>query len=198
MNAVSKSSSFLDQSPESPTLVDSFKAAMSRLTGAIAIVACQQDQQDQQPHGLVVSSMTTLSVEPPRILFCVRKEAACHDQLLAAQAVSLTVLSTQDHAEAEIFTRRGRAAERFASSRWRHEPGSPPRFLGGLISLTGQIYQRICAGTHTLFILNVESSATGAGEPLLYYDRDFRELAPATLRTGVYPDRTGSARRLRS
>jgi flavin reductase len=174
MNAISKSSTFLVQPSQPPTLVDSFKAAMSRLTGALAIVACQADE---QPHGLLVSSMTALSVEPPRILFCVRKEAASHDRLLAATAVSLAVLSSQDQDEAEVFARRDRAAKRFASSRWRHDAAAAPHLVGALISLRGHIHQRICAGTHTIFILNVESSATGAGEPLVYYDRNFRQLA---------------------
>jgi flavin reductase len=36
------------------------------------------------PRGLLVSSITGLSVDPPRFLFCVRKEASSHDALLAA------------------------------------------------------------------------------------------------------------------
>ena len=150
-----------------------FKNAMARLTGAVAVAACSQGG---RPHGLLVSSLIALSVEPPRVLFCIRKAAGAHGALLSADKISLAVLGEAHLDEAEVFTAQDRVEERFLSSLWRHEPGAPPQLDGALVRLEGAIYQRICVGTHTIFIVNVERSSHADGDPLLYVDREFRTL----------------------
>src|SRR4051794_6210300 len=50
-----------------------FKDALARLASGVAIISCWDDG---APRGLLVSSITGLSVDPPRFLFCVRKEAS--------------------------------------------------------------------------------------------------------------------------
>ena len=53
-----------------------FKEVLAHLAGGVAIISCWDGD---TARGLLVSSITGLSVEPPRFLFCVRKEAACHE-----------------------------------------------------------------------------------------------------------------------
>jgi flavin reductase len=151
----------------------------ARLAGAVSIVA---GQDEAGPFGLVLSSLTVLSVEPARVLFCIRKAASCYARLLAAQTLSLTVLGVEDEGEAASFTVRDRLTPRFASSRWRLEEAQPPRFDGGLVSLEGEVFQKISAASHTIFILNVERSHHEDVEPLLYFNRSYRRLALAEHR----------------
>jgi flavin reductase len=151
----------------------------ARLAGAVSIVA---GQDEAGPFGLVVSSLTVLSVEPARVLFCIRKAASCYNRLLAAQTLSLTVLGAEDEDEATAFTARNGSAPRFASHRWVLEEARPPRFDGCLVSLEGEVFQRISAASHTIFILNVEHSRHVEAEPLLYFNRSYRRLALAEHR----------------
>ncbi len=151
----------------------------ARLAGAVSIVA---GQDEAGPFGLVVSSLTVLSVEPARVLFCIRKAASCYTRLLASQTLSLAVLGAEDEDEATAFSKRSGLAPRFASDRWRLEEARPPRFDGGLVSLEGEVFQRISAASHTIFILNVERSHHEDLEPLLYFNRSFRRLALTTHR----------------
>ena len=159
--------------PHSPPNVASFRQAMARLAGGVAIVACL----DQGvPRGLLVSSLTSLSVEPPRVLFCVGKAAASHDPLARADRCGLSVLSDRDTEEAGRFSNSDRVAERFAPGTWRLEPGAPPLHIGAMIRLTGVISQRIDAGSHSIFILDVETTESREAGPLIYFDRAFRAL----------------------
>jgi len=152
----------------------------ARLAGAVSIVA---GQDEAGPFGLVVSSLTVLSVEPARVLFCIRKAASCYNRLLAAQTLSLTVLGAEDEDEATAFTARDRLTSRFTSDRWVLEGDRPPRFDGGLVWLEGEVFQRISAASHTIFILDVERSRHEEAEPLLYFNRSYRRLALAERRS---------------
>jgi flavin reductase len=153
-----------------------FRDAMARLAGGVAIVACLDQG---APRGLLVSSLTSLSTEPPRMLFCVRKAAGSHGPLLRANRCSLSVLAEHDGEEAERFSTAERAAERFASPDWRLSPSQPPVYNGALIGLTGLISQRIDAGSHSMFILDIDAVTAGDAQPLVYFGRSFRALSPA-------------------
>jgi len=151
-----------------------FRNGLAKLASGVAIVACWADG---EPRGLLVSSLTGLSTQPPRILFCVRKAAGAHDALLRADAVSLSLLDEADHLEAERFSSSDRAAERFNRDSWRLDPDHPPERLGSLAMFAGVVRSRIDGGTHTIFILDVTRAQARDADPLLYFERGFRKLA---------------------
>ena len=150
-----------------------FRNGLAKLASGVAIVACWADG---QPRGLLVSSLTGLSTQPPRILFCVRKAAAAHDALLRAGSVSLSLLDDGDVEEAERFSSSARASERFNRGGWRLDPACPPERLGSLATFAGPVRSRIDGGTHTIFILDVTAARARNADPLLYFERAFRKL----------------------
>jgi flavin reductase len=148
---------------------------MARLAGGVAVAACLDG--DGRPRGLLVSSLTSLSTEPARMLFCVRKAAGAHAALLTTHRCSLAVLADHDADEAARFSIAERAAERFSHPAWRLTPGQPPHYGDALINLTGRITQRIDAGSHSMFILDIDEVSAGDAAPLIYFGRSFRTLA---------------------
>ena len=158
-----------------------FREALSRLAGGVAIAACMDDG---TPKGLLVSSLASLSINPPRMLFCVRKAAASHGPLARSSRCALSVLSDRDTDEAEQFSDSARAGERFSGAAWRIRDDAPPLHGAALIGLTGVISQTIDAGTHSVFILDVETVQTAGAGPLLYFDRAFRPLGVLSVAGG--------------
>ena len=150
-----------------------FKNGLSRLASGVAVAACWADG---RPRGLLVNSLTGLSTEPPRVLFCVRKAASSHDPLLAAEAISLSILATDHAEEADRFSRSDLAEQRFGAA-WRLNPVEPPALTNALVSLSGPVHCRIDAGTHTVFILDVSATDSRPAEPLVYFERGFEALA---------------------
>ena len=150
-----------------------FRQAMSRLAGGVAVVACQTPE---GPRGLLVSSLITLSVEPARVLFCVRKEAAAHNALTRANRVSISVLGDVHQAEAERFSSPHLAQDRFTASHWRIDSQAPPILSGALISLAGHREQLIDAGSHSMFIVRIAEADSTDLRPLVYFSRDFHGL----------------------
>lgn len=162
--------------PASPSVDEAaFRETMARLASGVAIAACWDGA---APQGLLVSTLTALSTEPPRVLFCVKKTASAHGAFLTADECSLTLLGEEDRREAERFSQRERAHERFDKTSWRLTPGAPPRFRGGLARVAGSLDQRIDAGSHSIFILRVSQADAGRSSPLVYFDRNFHRLYP--------------------
>ena len=156
-----------------------------RLAAGVAIVSTLDDG---KPRGLLVSSLTSLSVEPPRVLFCVAKTAGSHDPLARADRCGLSVLSDRHAEEAERFSSIDRGAERFTSAAWRLAPKTPPLHHGALLGRIGGPISRdgsTPAATRSS-ILDVETIETSDAGPLIYFDRAFRSL-------GVEPRGTTSA-----
>lgn len=169
-----------DAAPPSPSISTSpvdFKEVLAHLASGVAIISCWDGD---TPKGLLVSSITGLSVEPPRFLFCVRKEAASHDALLAAGEVGVALLGAADEDEALRFASSARATERFAPGRWRLPRNAPPSYRGGLAVARCGIDSITDTGTHSVLIVSAAHVALTPAPPLVAWNRGFlQQAAPA-------------------
>ncbi len=145
-----------------------FKEVLAHLASGVAIVSCWDGD---TPRGLLVSSITGLSVEPPRFLFCVRKEAGCHEVFLRRPTLSIALLSAADKDEALRFGGPGLAHERFAPERWRLTPDTPPTYQRGLASAVCEIDSIVEAQTHSVFIVTATQHQLTPASPLIAWNR---------------------------
>ena len=152
-----------------PIDVPRFKEVLARLASGVAVVACWDGG---EPAGLLVSSLTGLSVEPPRFLFCVRKQASAYPALARAGLASLTLLAADQQEQARLFSATAFADQRFRGPDWLFEADAP-RLTGGLASIVGRLEPAFDAGEHTVFIFAAERMEDRKAEPLIYHDRGF-------------------------
>jgi flavin reductase len=124
-----------------------------------------------------VSSITGLSVDPPRLLFCVRREASAHDALAGANLCGVNILSA-DEADAPTFIDPILRDRRFAGVHWRRAAAHPPVLETGLSSAICLVDRVIDAGSHSILIVSALSLHVRPGEPLLSFNRDLRRLLP--------------------
>jgi len=157
-----------------------FKDALARLASGVAIVSCWDGAptlKGRSARGLLVSSITGLSVDPPRFLFCVRREASSHDALLEAGVCGLSILGARDEPEARRFASSDLAHERFTDPRWDLAREDAPWLRAGLISAICVIDQTIDAGGHTIVLVSAAQIVSRSGTPLVAYDRALRSLS---------------------
>jgi len=143
---------------------------LAHLASGVAIISCWDGD---TPRGLLVSSITGLSVEPPRFLFCVRKEAGSHASLAAAQACGIALLGAADETEALRFAVSTRTAERFAPERWILSTPAPPTYRGGLATARCRIDSVADVGGHSIFIVTAEDHHLSPAFPLIAWNRGF-------------------------
>ncbi|MFI6474813.1 flavin reductase family protein [Streptomyces sp. NPDC050516] len=168
---------------------ETFRAAMARIAGPVAVVTVRDP--DGVPYGMTVSSLCSLSLRPPLVLFCVAATASCHPVLRTARRWCVSVLAAGQEDVARRFAAKGE--DRFAG------PGLDA--FGGLPAVRGSLARLLCgyeqvvpAGDHSMVVGRVleaqlplvdaplrlpEAQLDAIGGPLLYHARGYRSLAPA-------------------
>lgn len=94
-----------------------FRIAMRQLAGGISAITVGQDDDRT---GLTVTSVASLSADPPALVFCINQSASSWSVLKRRRAFAVNVLTPTQIAVADRFSGRGGAkgAARFEGARW--------------------------------------------------------------------------------
>jgi flavin reductase (DIM6/NTAB) family NADH-FMN oxidoreductase RutF len=154
-----------------------FRATLSQWASGVTIVTSLHNGQHV---GITASSFSSVSLEPPRVLICVAKRLYTHKVIEESQVFAVNILSAAQQEWGMLFA--GKVPEgldRFAGIEiFTAETGSPllPDVLGWLDCRLSAAYD---GGDHTIFVGDVVvASAVDIGDPILYYNRHWRRLAP--------------------
>jgi flavin reductase len=154
-----------------PAETETFRQGLARLASGVAIATCWTSG---IPSGVMVSALTSVSVDPPRLLFCLEKTASAHDALIAAPAIGLSLPTAAQLGVARRFS--GSDAS-FDAADWMLDPHAPPELRAPVAAFAGPVRCRIDGGGSTLFILDVSSARLGARDPLIALGPELLSLA---------------------
>ena len=156
---------------------DTFRLGMRRLASGVSLIATRHEG---EPHGLLATSVTSLSAEPPSLLVCINRSAQGHGPLHRSGIFAVNVLARHHRDLAESFASSSRRHERFRVGEWAEGTGAPV-LVDALTSFECRIDRAIDYGTHTIVIGIIDRVRLGEGdtEPLLYFDGAFGLLASA-------------------
>ncbi|HKZ54846.1 MAG TPA: flavin reductase family protein [Anaerolineales bacterium] len=144
-------------------------------TGVTLVTSCQGPTR----HGMTVNSFTGVSLDPALVLVSLEKTTRTHKMVSATGRFAVSILSLEQE---ELAQRFGGAVpdadDRFAGLAVEMTPQGLPIPRDCLAFLDCQIVGSHSAGTHTVFIAEVlECRVINGGEPLLYFNQDYRGLA---------------------
>jgi flavin reductase (DIM6/NTAB) family NADH-FMN oxidoreductase RutF len=130
------------------------------------------------PHGMTVSSFTSVSLEPPRILVSLERATRTHAMVEESGAFGVVILEEGQVDLAERFAGRiGDGEDRFAGLDHDLTPGGIPIPRVSLAWFECRVAQAFSAGTHTLFIGEVVGGRQEReAHPLVYFQRDYHRL----------------------
>lgn len=127
-------------------------------------------------HGLTVSAFASVSPEPPLVAIVIDHAHRGHRLLERPGAVfAVNILSEAQRALSERFAWT-REEDRFAVGRWTTALTGAPVLADALAWLDCTIASRHAAGGHTIYVGEVLAAASGDGQPLVYWNRDYRRL----------------------
>jgi flavin reductase len=133
-----------------------------------------------RPHGMTANSFTSVSLDPPLVLVCVRRDAIMHQSLGRSGLFGISILSVQQEPVARHFAdhRRPFGAAQFDAVDWL--PGrltGVPLIKGALAGLECELWRNYEGGDHTIFIgrlLSLEEQTDE--EALLFFGGRFRHV----------------------
>jgi flavin reductase (DIM6/NTAB) family NADH-FMN oxidoreductase RutF len=133
-----------------------------------------------QRHGMTMTAICSLSLDPLSIVLCVNRAATSHDALRAAGVLSLNMLG-KDQAEmaARFSGALGHRREaRFEGAEWQDNPGYGPMLASALARLDCRIALAEPFGTHSILACHVDRVVLGRARPaLIYADRRYATIA---------------------
>jgi flavin reductase len=153
-----------------------FKEAMSRLAGAVHIVTTAGSA---GLGGITASAVTSITVEPPMMLFCINKTSPSAQRILENGVFCINTLSSADQPLSDIFAGRTdqHLEERFATGAWTKLATGAPVLDSALASFDCRLVEAKEVTTHLVMIGVVEAVAIASGgEALLYAHRKYRSL----------------------
>lgn len=157
---------------------DLFRQAMRRTAASVAIVTTDGPA---GPAGLTVSSLCSLSITPPAMIFCVSKASRTLSTLMANGVFAASVLADDQSLIADVFAGLSPefAERRFAVGSWTSLVTGAPALVGALCTFDCRLNHTFDINTHRVVIGEVVHIATADADPLVFSDRKYWRLAVA-------------------
>ena len=147
-----------------------FRDALGRFATGVALVTAAPDG---EPHGLIVNSLTSVSLQPPLVSFSASRSSLTWSRMRRAGRFGVNVLGRQHERFAIRATPAG--ADRFAGLDWELGPHGVPLLTDALATLECEILAEHPAGDHWIVVGRVDDLRTSqVNEPLVFFAGEFR------------------------
>jgi len=156
------------------TVGEELRALIRRAPASVAVLTVDTGHDRL---GLTVSSLQSLSIEPPLVGVSIAHEAAVHELLREAGGFAVSLLAGGQEWLAQHFARGVPPIGMWHGIATEEGAGAAPLLAGALGSLECRLVAEHAVGDHTLFVGEVESVRLGASAPpLVYHDGTYRAL----------------------
>ena len=155
---------------------EAFRDAMRHFPAGVTLVTTRTA--DDRIHGMTVSAFASVSPEPPLVTVIIDHQHTMHGLLSAegsAFAVNILGDEQQELSNRFAFTK---DEDRFAVGEWTRASTGAPVLADALAWLDCMVVGRHRAGTHTIYVGEVQASAVPRADepPLVYWNRGYRHL----------------------
>ena len=130
---------------------------------------------DGRPVGLTANSFTSVSLDPPLVLFCLDRRSTSLAAFEAAERFAVNVLHAGQEAVSARFSRR--EPDRFAGTAWRAGLAGVPLLEDAAAVFECARETVLDGGDHRIFIGRVEAIACdGSYDPLIFFQGRYRSV----------------------
>jgi 3-hydroxy-9,10-secoandrosta-1,3,5(10)-triene-9,17-dione monooxygenase reductase component len=145
--------------------IPSFRTVLGHFaTGVTLITAMEGDE----PVGMSCNSFSSVSLEPPLVLFCAAKSSTTWARIQPAGCFAANILGEDDEELCRLFATKG--ADRFQHLAWSKYRTGAPVIHGAMAFVDCVTEAEHDAGDHIIVVGRVvELGYASEGKPLLFY-----------------------------
>ena len=133
-------------------------------TGVTVITAMH----DNTPVGMAIGSFTSLSLEPPQVLFCAGATSSSWPKVQASAGFCVNMLADDQEDVSRIFA--SKADDKFAEIGWKRSGNGAPAIDGALAYLDCTIETVMESGDHFIVVGAVtDLDVRHEGSPLIFF-----------------------------
>ncbi|WP_448045490.1 flavin reductase family protein [Bradyrhizobium liaoningense] len=179
-----------DLMTEIPVSSADFRGAMRHLTGGVSVITAGRGEDIT---GMTVTSVTSLSVEPPTLLVSINRDASSFPLIRRHGAFGVNILNADQLEIAERFSGKGglKGADRFNGAKWVTAVSGVPLLVGALSAFDCEVEEIVERHSHGIVIGRVRNIRNSARTAALAYwhgqyvavdqDEDAARLADVSL-----------------
>lgn len=135
---------------------------------------------DGRPVGLTANSFTSVSLDPPLVLFCLDRSSSNLQRFQRSCVFGVNVLSSDQQELSSRFVKRGE--DRFNGVSWELRESGVPVIEGAAATFECESHTTFDGGDHLVFIGRVRRFGFHAQrDPLLYFQGRYRQIADIDL-----------------
>ncbi|MFT5133879.1 MAG: flavin reductase (DIM6/NTAB) family NADH-FMN oxidoreductase RutF [Gammaproteobacteria bacterium] len=150
-----------------------FRNALGTFATGITVVTTTNDK--LEPVGITVNSFTSVSLEPPLILWCLDNEADSHGAFSACDNFTVHVLHEGQEVISQIFSSENN--DRFAGLEWEQGEFGSPVLKDFATCLNCRTEKKYDAGDHIILLGRVISFESHQHKkPLIYHGGAYQHL----------------------
>ena len=153
--------------------IRAFRDSLGRFATGISVVTACSD--GREPEGMTVNSFSSLSLEPPLILWSIQRDSDCLPAFAAASGFAVNIL--RDHQE-DVSRHYAQKGDHRLLTGTSHLGRSGQAVLDDcLTSFECEVWRRYDGGDHIIIIGQVlEMESHPDAQPLVYYGGGYRHL----------------------
>ena len=151
-----------------------FKDALKLWASGVSVVTANSAEGEQ---GMTATSFASVSMDPPQILVCINDSAETGTAIQEDKKFAVNILTAAQEQVSNQFAGGSSMQERFANVKWHKGDLGLPVLDEALVSMECTVVQQVRAGTHWVVIGEIQSTQCHSGEPLLYFDSSYRNVA---------------------
>jgi flavin reductase len=155
---------------------EQFREAMSRVGSAVHIVTTGGPAGIA---GITANAITSVTAEPPTMLFCLNKSSRAASRLVANGVFCINTLASVDQELSDIFAGRTahEAEARFAAGEWQTLATGAPVLASALAAFDCRLIENREMSTHLILIGQVEAvTVAPRSEALFYLHRSYQRI----------------------
>lgn len=147
------------------------RQTMGRFATGVAVITTEDEG---QPHGMTVNSLTSVSLDPPLLLVCFNHGARSAEAVVSSRKFVVNILSRRQEAIALRFAARGE--DHFGGLELEYAAHRVPVVPHALAHLECDVERVIEAGDHTVVIGAVIGASAREGDPLGFFGGKFSDI----------------------
>lgn len=169
-----------------------FRDAMRHLTGGVSVITAGRGKEIS---GMTVTSVTSLSVDPPALIVSISRDASSFPLVKRVGAFGVNILTADQLDVAERFAGKGglKGADRFSGADWIAGVSGVPLLVGALAALDCEVEEIVERHSHGIVIGRVRDIRNSTRSAALAYwhghyvavdqDEDAARLAEVSVPT---------------
>lgn len=163
---------------------DADKKQLRGLLGQFAtgVTVVTTTGQDGRKIGMTANSFTSVSLEPPLILWNIAKTATHLEDFRECEHFAINILNEQQEQTSNHFARS--ASDKFNSIDQVEEILGVPVLSDALATLVCKSYQWVEAGDHYIILGQIEHCSINSGKPLLFHNGKYHQAQLHSVHLG--------------